>query len=73
MWRCISVCQEELNFKTIKIDFKQNNIYECILLKIKPKSSKHFYLSTIYCPPNKITEFKSRFDEELFSEELLKI
>jgi hypothetical protein len=52
------------NFKTIKIDFKQNNVYECILLKIKPKNSKHFYLSKIYCPPNKTTEFKSRFEED---------
>jgi exonuclease III len=52
------------NFKLSKIDFKQNNIYECVVLKIKPNNSRFFYISTIYCPPNKTCEFKLKFEED---------
>ncbi len=51
------------NFKVSKINFKQNNVYKCVVLKIKPNNSRFFYISTIYCPPNKTCEFKLIFED----------
>ena len=63
---------ERLNYKTTIEDM--NIDFEHLLLKVKHSISREFYLMTMYIPPNRVNDFKSKFRqdfESLSKEELI--